>query len=78
MEREHNGTLGWCCIAGFVIAFDMFSEETLSHAVERGLENKYSRPWVLGALALTGAHLSGMLPEQVDPFKRTLLYFKKS
>lgn len=68
MERRddsHCGTLGWAVLIGGVILWDYFAPETLSGAVDRALEKH--RALTIGAIAVTGAHLLNILPEQADP-----------
>ena len=67
--RCKAGTVGWGCLIAGVVAFDLWSKETLSQACQRGLENDKLRPLILGAIALTGSHLAGIIPEQYDPLK---------
>jgi hypothetical protein len=76
MKPEHIGDAGWVGVGLTVLAFDYFSPETLSHAFKRGLSNPNSRPFIVGALAITAAHLCGVLPVQVDPFAQLERRFK--
>ena len=68
------GTAGWAAIGGFVVAFDLLSNESLTHAFERAREsdNMAVKALALGTLAVTTAHLVGVIPRQVDPFYRIL------
>lgn len=73
MERNegHSGTYGWAAIGLFVLAFDYLSEESLTHAFHRGIENPRSRAFVLGTLAVTSLHLLDLIPHspvELDPF----------
>jgi hypothetical protein len=68
MERERAGTIGWACIGAFVLAWDILAPESLTHAFSRGVENPHTRPFVLGALAVTAAHLVDAIPHRYDPF----------
>lgn len=76
--RSHNetnqGSVGWALLAGGVLLWDRLAEETLSHAFQRGLNNSLSRPFCLGALAVTAAHLLDVIPEKTDPF---YLFFER-
>ena len=77
MEREsHIGTVGWCFIGGFVLAWDVLAPETLSHAVDRALEHPIGRYAAIGAVAITGAHLLNIIPEQYDPFPKALHFLE--
>lgn len=71
-NRNHAGTLGWAVLGAAVIAWDALAPETLSHAFARGMENRYARPAIIGAVAVTAAHLFDMLPSQVDPFDNSV------
>jgi hypothetical protein len=51
-----------------VFLFDKLAEESLTHAFQRGIHNSQSRPFVLGALAVTACHLLDVIPERYDPF----------
>lgn len=80
MERQRNethaGSIGWLAIAGFVAVFDLLSSESLSHAFTRGMQNEYSRPLVLGGMAVTALHLLDVIPHQYDPFYATIDHFR--
>lgn len=67
-EARAIGHLGWFALSAFVIGWDWKAEETLSRAFARGLDNDRARPWVVGAWAVTTAHLFRALPETIDPF----------
>jgi hypothetical protein len=75
-RRKHNearsGALGWALVAAGVAVWDIHAKESLSHAFQRGMDNPLSRPLVLGALAITAAHLVQVLPRQLDPFYATI------
>jgi len=73
-NTTHRGSWGWLGLAASVVVFDVFSEESLSHAFTRGMENKYSRPIVLGVLAVTAAHLLDLMPENIDPLDTLTRY----
>jgi len=65
------GTLGWVACAAGVAIFDIVANETMSSAFRRGLENPKTAAPVIGAWAVTTAHLFGVLPERIDPFVQT-------
>lgn len=67
-NESRAGTYGWIALAAGVAAFDRFSNETLSHAMDRALERPYGRYAAIGAVAVTAAHLLNVIPEQYDPF----------
>jgi hypothetical protein len=76
MERRHNetsvGSVGWALLAGGVFLWDKLAEESLSHAYKRGIHNSLSRPFCLGALAVTAAHLLDVIPHEpveFDPYR---------
>jgi hypothetical protein len=71
---SRTGTAGWAAIGSFVIAFDLLSKESLTHAFERARESESVpiKALALGTLAVTTAHLVGVIPRQVDPFYRIL------
>lgn len=51
INREKMGTWGWVGLATFVVAFDYLSDETMSSAADRYLDNrvgKYIAPVVGG------------------------------
>lgn len=72
MERTRNetnlGTIGWAVTLIGAALWDVCAEESLTHAFRRGLENRHTRPIVLGSLALINAHLLHVIPERIDPF----------
>jgi len=70
VSPEKSGTIGWGCIGAFVLAWDVFAPETLSGAVDRALEHKTGKYLAIGAVAVTGAHLLNLIPEEIDPFTR--------
>lgn len=72
MNHEHIGSIGWLSLAAGVVAWDLTQEETLTNAFRRGYENPHYRPLILGAMAVTAAHLIGAIPEEIDPFHRGL------
>ena len=65
------GTLGWAACGLGILAFDTLAPETMSSAFRRGLENHRTAIPVIGAWAITSAHLFGALPERIDPFIQT-------
>jgi len=65
------GTLGWAALATGVLIFDVVAHETMSSAFRRGLNNPRTAAPVIGAWAITTAHLFGVLPEKLDPFIQT-------
>ena len=70
--ESHIGTWGWAAIAGFVVAWDLTQQESLTHAFERARTHPVGRVAALGGLAITSAHLLNMIPRQYDPFYRVL------
>jgi hypothetical protein len=72
-EQSHAGIYGWLGLAAGVAAFDALAPETMSSAFNRGMQNPYSRYLVLGAWAITTAHLLQLIPHEpveLDPFMR--------
>lgn len=72
MSPEKSGVIGWGLVAGTVFVADRYLPESMTHAFHRGMENPVSRPFVLGALAVTAAHLLDVIPRQYDPFYLTI------
>ncbi len=70
------GNTGWPIILGACALWDVKMPETLSSAFSRSLREH--PVLTAGAWAVTSAHLFGLLPDQVDPFKRTLKMIKRS
>jgi len=66
-NQTRMGTVGWACVAAAVVASEVFFEESLSHAVGRGLDNPRYRPLVLGSMAVVNLHLLRALPRHIDP-----------
>jgi hypothetical protein len=67
-NQTKTGTRGWLAIVAFVVAFDRFNEESLTHAAKRGMEHPVSRPFVAVAIGITALHLTNIIPEQYDPY----------
>lgn len=66
-SESHVGSLGWAVIVAGVTAWDILADETLTNAFARGRENPKTRYLVIGAWAITTAHLMDWLPEKIDP-----------
>lgn len=63
------GTWGWIGLAAYVVAWDLAAPESLTHAFERGRTHEIGKVAVLGATAVTVAHLIGnIIPREYDPF----------
>ena len=62
------GSLGWLAIGAVALAWDVWGEETLTHAYRRGLDNPRTRALVLGGTALTVLHLTDNIPRSIDPY----------
>lgn len=77
-EPSHVGTMGWAMIGAFVIAWDIMAPETLSGAVDRALDHPIGRIAAIGGVAVTGAHLLNLLPDQYDPFVKTFSVLDKA
>lgn len=72
-NKEKSGTYGWAMVLGAAALWDMVAPESLSHAFKRGMEkNKLSRALTIGSLAVTSAHLLGVIPRKYDPFYLTI------
>lgn len=63
------GSLGWAALCAGVLAWDVFAGETLSAAAERGLQNKYTGPFIMATIGYVSCHLAGILPPQADVLK---------
>lgn len=74
MEKPSPAKAAWIGLGVGVSVYEMLCPEgqTLSEEVDRVLENPRVRYLVLGAIAVTAAHLANVLPEQVDPFEQVL------
>lgn len=66
-------------LAGFVVAWDAYADETLSNAFMRAREseNRLTRIASVGALAITACHLMDYLPEKYDPFDNCFKFLGK-
>lgn len=71
-NTDHSGTLGWLALAAGIVAWDALAHETLSHAFARGMENVKMRPAIIGAAAITAAHLFDIIPTAIDPFDNSV------
>lgn len=69
-------TKAWLGIGIGVATYEVLCPkgETLSEGVDRALEHPMGRYAAMTAIALTSAHLANLLPEQVDPYHRALLW----
>ena len=74
MEKETSGTLGWAGLAGYVIAWDVFAPETLSHAVDRYLDHDYKKYIAWGVGGIVTGHVFNIFPDKYDPLQRTADY----
>lgn len=72
VRSETNiGALGWACIAGFVTAWDLTQEQTLSNFAHERVSDPRTRALALGMIAVTALHLAR--PESLrkyDPITR--------
>lgn len=68
MENKHSKG-AWIGLAAGVAAYDILCPkgETLSEAVDRGLETKY-KALIYAGIGMTALHLANLLPEKADPF----------
>jgi hypothetical protein len=57
-------------IAGFVIVFDVLSQETLSAAFTTAVMCPRRRPWVVASTAYLLLHLYHGIPDRYDPLRR--------
>lgn len=65
--ESHAGTYGWIALGAYVLAWDIVAPETLSGAVDRALDHPVGRIAAIGGVAIVGAHLLNVIPEQYDP-----------
>lgn len=63
-----EGLVKWATLGACVGVLEFVGEESLTHAFERALDHKVMKYVALGGLALTGAHLLGVLPREIDPY----------
>lgn len=66
---SHAGNWGWVGLTAGVVAWDILAPETLSNAVDRYMDDPFGRVAVLGTVAIVGAHLLNLFPEQYDPIE---------
>lgn len=67
-KHSHLGTAGWVGFFALAGAFDVLSPETLSQASRRAFK---AHPIATTALyGVTTAHLAGVIPDRLDPFKQ--------
>jgi hypothetical protein len=69
-------TKAWMALGAGVATYEVFCPrgETLSEGVDRALEHPIGRYIAMFAIAITSAHLANLLPEQVDPYHRALIF----
>lgn len=73
--RPQPSTLAWVGLAAGIVAYEIAAPpgQLMSEAVDRALEHSnVSKLATLGAIGCTALHLSNVLPDRLDPFKRTL------
>lgn len=66
-ERKF-GVVGWCLIAGFIVAWDVLTPDSLTAAFDSGCKTRVGRIVVPAIWGITTAHLFGGLPRKADPF----------
>lgn len=76
-EILRKGTTGWVALAAGVVAWDLTSDETLTHAFRRAREHPVSFAALIAGWTILTAHLFGVLPARVDPFIVTFHAAKK-
>jgi hypothetical protein len=65
-----KGSWGWLGLAGYVVAFDVLSQETLSAAFTTAVTCPRRRPWVVASTAYLVLHLYHGIPDRYDPLRR--------
>jgi hypothetical protein len=74
-QRTENpslaGTIGWGVLLTGVVAWDIYSRETLSSAFDRYLEHPVKKWVAIGSVATVGAHLLNInehfnIPDPID------------
>lgn len=68
--KENPSTVAWGVILGGVACYDLLAPagHTLSEACDRAIEKH--PVMTLGAIAVTAAHLSNIIPKKIDPIHR--------
>lgn len=76
VKPELTANRAWLGLGALVMAYDLAAPdgETFSDGVDRGL-NKH-KLLTTGAIAITGAHLLNLIPEQIDPFSQFIKHVK--
>lgn len=68
MERIDEGLIKWCALGACIAVLEYIGEESLTNAYNRCLTHSIGRYVALGGLAVTGAHLLGVMPREIDPY----------
>ena len=75
-ERLKPSSGAWIALGIGIAAYDILCPqgETLSEGVDRLMERRHGKAMALGGIALVGAHLANLIPEQYDPFHYALAW----
>ena len=68
MERLDEGVFKWAALAATIAVLEFVGEESLTNSFDRAMKHPKMRYVALGALGITGAHLLGVLPKEIDPY----------
>lgn len=79
MERltQREALVKWTVLAATVVALEVIGEESLTHGFRKALEHDRGRYIAVGALVVTGLHLTNLLPEPIDPYQQIANYVER-
>ena len=63
-----EGIKKWAVLGAVIATLEFVGDETLTSAFERAREHPVGKYVALGGLAVTGAHLLGVMPREIDPY----------
>lgn len=63
-----EGLQKWIFLGASIAVLEYIGEESLTNAYNRCLTHSIGRYVALGGLAVTGAHLLGVMPREIDPY----------
>jgi hypothetical protein len=61
-----TGALGWIAAGGIAIAFDLYSDQTMSQYAREKFRDPHTKKLVVGLLALSAFHLTR--PDSLEQF----------
>lgn len=63
-----EGIQKWGALFATIGVLEFVGDESLTGAFERALRHPVAKYIALGGLAVTGAHLLGVMPREIDPY----------